>query len=181
MATTAIGIPYPIGTDNNDTATSFLNLVNWLNAVLNGSYTSAAIAAFTATEKWTSRRVWNSTRGVYQWYDGAAWNDEAGVLIANKTVSYTLVATDANGIMFQMNAAGALNFLLPTNAAVALPIGTVINGYQYGAGQVTIAAVTPGTTNVRATPGAKTRAQYSSFSAVKIAADEWILSGDLVP
>jgi hypothetical protein len=48
---------------------------------------------------------------------------------------------------------------------------------QIGAGQVTVAGA--GGVTVSATPGLKFRAQYSAATLLKIAADTWILVGDL--
>jgi hypothetical protein len=48
---------------------------------------------------------------------------------------------------------------------------------QIGAGQVTVVGGSGVTVN--ATPGLKFRAQYSAATAIKIAADSWVLVGDL--
>lgn len=94
--------------------------------------------------------------------------------------SYTVVLTDA-GKMIEMNNAGAIDLKIPTHASVAFGVGTVISAYQQGAGQITVSAVTPGTTTVRIPNGAKTAKQYSVLSAWKRANDEWIVYGDTVP
>lgn len=92
---------------------------------------------------------------------------------------YTLVLAD-RGTCIEMDLAGANALNIPTNASVAFDIGTVIEVYQKGAGQTTIAAVTPGTTTIRTATGTVTaRTQFSSMSLRKRAADEWILTGDL--
>lgn len=179
--TSTIGIPTPLLADNNDTATAMTSTINYIDPILNASYTQTQINAITGVLLWTGRRVYNSTRGCWQFYTGAAWVDEQGVILNAQTVSYTLVLADANNKLIQMNAAGALNLNVPTNASVAFPIGTVISGMQYGAGQVTIQAVTPATTFIRSSGAAtKSRLQYSEFSLVKLATDEWLLSGDVV-
>lgn len=97
-----------------------------------------------------------------------------------KTASYTVAAfTDAQNV-FLMNVATANNLLIPTDATLNFALGTQIQVIQIGAGQTTIAAVTPGTTTIRATPGAKVRAQYSMAGVIKIAANEWVVFGDTV-
>jgi hypothetical protein len=98
--------------------------------------------------------------------------------VSTKTSSYTLVLTDAAG-QVEMNSASANNLLIPTDASVNFPVGTAILIVQLGVGQTTIAAVTPGTTTVNATPGLKLRAQYSTATIIKRAANNWIVSGDL--
>lgn len=92
--------------------------------------------------------------------------------------AYTLVLTDKDKIV-EVGNASAVTLSVPTDASVAFPVGTQITILQTGAGQVTVAAVTPGTTTVNATPGAKLRAQWSSATLIKRAANSWVLVGDL--
>jgi hypothetical protein len=68
---------------------------------------------------------------------------------------------------------------IPTDATFNFAIGTQINILQIGAGQTTIAAVTPGTTTVNGT-GLKLRAQWSMATCIKRAADLWVVIGDVV-
>ena len=76
--------------------------------------------------------------------------------------------------------ATATSITVPTNASVAFPVGTYIEFYQFGAGQLTVTAVTPGTTSIRSTDSQnKSRTQYSSMVLVKVDTDEWLLTGDL--
>lgn len=93
-----------------------------------------------------------------------------------KTASYTPVIADANSLI-QMDLAGANTFTLPLNATVAFAIGSRLRVFQRGAGVTTIAA-TAGVTILCARTLAL-RAQYSVVELIKVAADEWILSGDL--
>lgn len=181
MATTTIGLRYPVAADNNATHTDIQNLATDLDAFIQARYTQANIDAFGAALKWTGRRVFNTTRGCWQMYDGSAWQDEAGFFaqVANAG-DYTLVLTDAANKLIRQNSASANQVRIPTDASVAFPINTVIPILQYGAGQTTVVAVTPGTTTVRATPGNKLRAQYSTAQVVKLAANEWLLMGDIV-
>jgi hypothetical protein len=59
----------------------------------------------------------------------------------------------------------------------------LINIIQIGAGQVTINAVTSGTTTVLSNGGTaaapKLRAQYSAATLVKVATDTWYVIGDI--
>jgi hypothetical protein len=107
--------------------------------------------------------------------------DSAGALttVTPKTVSYTLALSDVNTIL-TMTAATGTNLQIPTNANVAFPIGTQILVQQGGTGQITVVAVTPGTTTVQA-PSSKTKTavQYSVITLIKLAADTWGLAGDL--
>jgi hypothetical protein len=82
-----------------------------------------------------------------------------------------------------MDKATANDFLIPTNANVAFPIGSVINVVQIGAGKTTIKAVTPGTTTISSTGATaaapELRFQFSAASCVKVAVDSWIILGDI--
>ena len=99
--------------------------------------------------------------------------------ISSKTADYTLSALTERDVFFEMNSASATTFTVPTDATLNFPIGTSIDILRVGAGAVTIAAATPGTTTINATPGNKLRAQWSSATLFKRAANTWILMGDL--
>lgn len=88
--------------------------------------------------------------------------------------TYELVLSDA-GKIIECNNGSAIALTIPANASVAFPVGTVIQVYQMGAGQVTV-GITSDT--LRAPNGAKTQAQYSVLSLWKQASTVWVLSGD---
>jgi hypothetical protein len=93
--------------------------------------------------------------------------------------SYTAALTDAQKIV-TMNLGSALTFSIPTDASVAFQIGDQINILQLGAGAVTIQAVTAGTTSV-VSQGSKfkTNGQYAMATVVKVAANQWVVLGNL--
>ena len=99
---------------------------------------------------------------------------------AQTGTTYTFALTDANNTFVTLANASAIAATIPTNAAVAFPVGTILNFAQTGAGQVTIAGsstVTVTSTGATsATP--KTRAQYSSASAIQTSANNWLVIGD---
>jgi hypothetical protein len=103
---------------------------------------------------------------------------------AKTGTTYTFVLADANNELITASNASAQTYSIPTNASVAFPIGAQINIIQIGAGQVTINAVTSGTTSVLsngATAAApKLRVQYSSATLIKVATDAWYVIGDIV-
>jgi hypothetical protein len=99
--------------------------------------------------------------------------------IIQKTASYTLSALTERDDLIEMNSASAITLSIPTDATLNFPIGTSIDILQTGAGQVTIAAVTPGTTTVNSTPGLKLRTTWSSATLFKRAANTWVVYGDL--
>jgi hypothetical protein len=92
--------------------------------------------------------------------------------------TYTLVLTD-RGTVIEFNSSSAQTLLIPTNASVAFDIGTVIGWFQYGVGQLTIAAVSSGTTTLRTASSLTARTRYSSGSIRKRATDEWVVMGDV--
>jgi hypothetical protein len=94
--------------------------------------------------------------------------------------TYTTVLDD-NGKLVTLSNAAAIAVTIPLNSSVAYPIGAQINMVQLGAGQVTVAGaggvtvVSTGAT--AATP--KTRAQYSTLTAVQTSTDNWLVMGDI--
>jgi len=108
-------------------------------------------------------------------------NDLSAVQLNAQTgTSYTLVLGDRSKLITLTNAA-AITLSVPTNATVAMAIGSQILLYQGGAGQVTIAAVTPGTTSIRS-QGSKLKiaGQYGVAGLIKVNTDEWVAFGNLV-
>lgn len=95
------------------------------------------------------------------------------------TNDYTLSAGDDGYLLMLNNSSSSGSLYVPTDAVVNFAIGTQITMVQSGSGQITILATTPGTTAVNSTPGSKLRAQWSSATLVKIAANTWVLMGDL--
>ena len=100
-----------------------------------------------------------------------------------KTDNYTFASGD-EGNIFSMNNAVAKQFSIPTDATFNFAVGTEINVFWItGAGQPTIGAVTPGTTTVistgatSATP--KLRVANSGATCKKLAANSWIIFGDI--
>jgi len=101
-----------------------------------------------------------------------------------KTAAYTFASGD-EGNIFSMNNAATQQFNIPTDATFNFAVGTEINVFWItGAGQPTIGAVTPGTTTVistgatSATP--KLRVANSGATCKKLAANSWIIFGDIV-
>jgi hypothetical protein len=115
---------------------------------------------------------------------GNGFDDALAKLTLNaQTATYTVVITDNRNKLVTMDVATANDFLIPTNASVAFPIGSVINVIQIGAGKTTIEAVTPGTTTISSTGATATapelRAQFSAASCIKVATDTWYVVGDI--
>ena len=101
--------------------------------------------------------------------------------IIQKTAAYTLSAANERDSLIEVSHTGGspVTISIPTDATFNFPIGTSIDILQTNTGAVTIAAVTPGTTTVNATPGSKLRTQWSSATLFKRAANTWVIYGDL--
>lgn len=100
-----------------------------------------------------------------------------------KTDNYTFVSGD-EGNLFSMNAATAKEFRIPTDATFNFGIGTQFNVFWItGVGQPSIVAATPGTTAVISTGATSAspllRVANSMATCVKIAANSWIVTGDV--
>jgi hypothetical protein len=90
--------------------------------------------------------------------------------------AYTLALSDA-GKAIEINNAAANTLTVPANSSVAFPIGTIVDVFQTGAGQTTVAASAGVTIN--STPGLKLSAQWATATLVKRGTDTWLLTGSL--
>jgi hypothetical protein len=100
-----------------------------------------------------------------------------------KTDNYTVADGDQNAL-FTMNAATAKSFSIPTDATFNFAIGTQIHfAWITGAGQPDIKAVTSGTTTILSTGATSTapklRLANSAATAIKLAANSWLVVGDI--
>lgn len=116
----------------------------------------------------------------YVRWDGTVWSNIGGTGRTFTGAADTAVLADANNIVVG-NSATAQSATIPPNTDVPLPVWTVLTYVQRGAGLLTLvagAAVTlnpaPGFTLVSA-------GQYAVLSAVQIAADIWVVTGQLEP
>jgi len=150
-----------------------------------------------ATDSWTSSEhinlasgkdlkvngtaVISSTAGGFIFTDGTQTKEgvPSRTPIIQKTAAYTLSALTERDSLIEVSSATGVTISIPTDATLDYPIGTAIDILQTGAGQVTIAAVTPGTTTVNSTPGLKLRTTWSSATLFKRAANTWVVFGDL--
>ena len=143
------------------------------------AYSSATANTNTRLAIGSSNQVLGVVSGVPAWIDP----DNIASTYSAKTAAYTFVSGD-EGNIFSMNAATSVQFNIPTDATFNFAVGTEINVFWItGVGQPTIGAVTPGTTTVistgatSATP--KLRVANSGATCKKLAANSWIVFGDL--
>lgn len=97
--------------------------------------------------------------------------------IIQKSASYTLSALTERDSLIEVASSSGTTITIPTDLAVAFPIGTTLDILQTSSGQVTIAGDSGVTVN--ATPGLKLRTQWSSATLLKRASNTWVVFGDL--
>jgi hypothetical protein len=98
-------------------------------------------------------------------------------VIQQKTDSYTLSSLNERDDLIEISKATATTLTIPLDSTLNYPVGTSIDILRSGSGDVTIAGAAGVTVN--GTPGLKLRAQWSSATLFKRAADSWLVIGDL--
>lgn len=170
--TGTIALSTPVSAANGGTGISSLGtgVATWL-----GTPTSANLISVVTDETGSGSLVFATSPSLV--------TPKITLSYSAKTSAYTFASGD-EGNVFSMNAATAQQFNIPTDATFNFAIGTQLNVFWLtGAGQPTIGAVTPGTTTVistgatSATP--KLRVANSMATALKIAANSWIVTGDI--
>jgi hypothetical protein len=97
--------------------------------------------------------------------------------IISKVASYTLSAESERDSLIEVDSTDPITITIPTNSAVAYPVGTTLDILGVNTGLITIEGDTGVTVN--ATPGLKLRTQWSSCTLFKRATDSWVVYGDL--
>ncbi|GAA4326277.1 hypothetical protein GCM10023184_14860 [Flaviaesturariibacter amylovorans] len=89
--------------------------------------------------------------------------------------TYTIAAADNNKLL-RFNSTSGVTATIPSGTTIA--IGFSLSFSQTGTGQVTFSPASGVTLN-SADAAYKTRVQYSVGTLIKVAADTWLLAGDL--
>jgi hypothetical protein len=114
----------------------------------------------------------------------AMWNGLPAFEVQTaKTANYTVGSGDEYQQLIPMNKSTAGDFLIPTDATYNFPIGTVITVLNIATNDVTIKAVTSGTTTILsagAVAASPVLEQYKSAACVKTAANAWYVIGGIV-
>jgi hypothetical protein len=97
---------------------------------------------------------------------------------ADRTASSTLALADAQTI-YPVNSATGVNLTIPTNASVALPVGSVVNVIQVGAGRINYQA-SNGVTVLSPSNQVSSAGQNFSNILSKIATNTWHIEGSLL-
>lgn len=118
-------------------------------------------------------------------YTGSEWVDLAvtttDVWVRNLRnitgTTYTLDSADS-GKQLVFSNSSSITITIPTAASVSFPIGETFVINTTGTGQITVSPAS-GVTVRSLNSNLKSAGQYSEMRLAKIAADEWLLSGDL--
>ena len=97
---------------------------------------------------------------------------------AQTGVTYTTVLSD-DGKLITLDNAASITLTIPPNSSVAYGIGTQINVMQLAAAGVVTITAGAGVTLRSEGSKLKTKGQYAVVTCVKIAADEWVVFGNL--
>ena len=107
----------------------------------------------------------------------------AFTLNSQSGATYTLAATDQYQVLVITTNASTKTVSIPTDATYNFPVGTAVTFLNTGAGNLTVNAVTSGTTTVTSggtTPSAPVIGQYKAATAIKTAANAWTVAGAVV-
>lgn len=110
--------------------------------------------------------------------DGKVTPGQASAKIVSVTANKTLVLTDA-GTLQKVNSSNARTITIPTNSSAAFPVGTEIEILRYGSGDVTISPESNVTIRCAKSSPYRITDQYGGVSLKKLAANEWLLMGNL--
>lgn len=110
-----------------------------------------------------------------QYYANGSWINYKGVVVEEKTATYTIQDHDANKLI-KMNSSSDLEVLIPAALASGLRIGTKIEVVRMGTGKVTISTQTGSGVTVRAVDNIKeVPYQYGYATLTQIALNEWLV------
>jgi formylmethanofuran dehydrogenase subunit D len=97
--------------------------------------------------------------------------------IIAKTSNYTLSLLSERDSLIEVDSTDPVTVTIPTNSAVAFPIGTTLDILGVNTGLITIQGDSG--VNVNATPGLKLRTRWSSCTLLKRGENSWVVYGDL--
>ncbi len=127
--------------------------------------------------------VWKDSGGVVVndlcFSSGGAWVSVSKQAVSSKTASYQILLSDFGSVL-TVSSSSNLEITVPANSSVAFPIGTKVEVIRMGSGDVSIIPVSGSGVTIRHKDNySKISKQYAGAMLVKIAADEWVLIGDL--
>lgn len=106
---------------------------------------------------------------------GAAGGFNSVQTIKTVSANYTLTLAEAGALV---KATAAAQISVPLNSAVEFDIGQHIDIVAYTSASVTVAPISAGVT-LRLPYGDKIKTQYGAATLVKMATNEWLVTGDM--
>lgn len=114
-----------------------------------------------------------------QYSQNGSWINYQNIRIDEKTTSYTIQLHDVDKLI-KVNSSSDLEMLIPAESSVNFPIGSRIEFFRAGTGEVTITAAGGSGVTIRSKlNNNRISVQYSGALITKIGSDEWHLIGDL--
>jgi hypothetical protein len=114
-----------------------------------------------------------------QYYSGGTWVNYNGVVINEKTTSYTIALNDVDKLI-KVNSSTNLEVIIPGESTANFPVGSRIEIFRAGTGEVGIVAASGSGVTIRSKyNNSKIAIQYSGALITKIGSNEWHLLGDL--
>jgi hypothetical protein len=109
----------------------------------------------------------------------AMFNGLVGYTLNDQTgTTYVPVLTDQYQVLVTRSNASASTMVIPANATVAFPVGTVITVLNKGAGLVSISGIAGVTVlSAGAVAAIPTLAQYKSCALIQTSANNWYVVG----
>ncbi len=101
--------------------------------------------------------------------------DKNLTIVPAKSSAYQIASGD-EGYLIELNGTFSVTVPADGTSGFTFPIGTQINFLNIGTGVITFVG---SSTTLNGTPGLKLRAQWSSATLIKRAANVWVIVGDL--
>lgn len=108
-----------------------------------------------------------------------AW-EPPRIVVNSQSVSYTLVISDGGKVIYHpASDNNARIWTIPSNASVAYPVGSTLTFINLAAANVTISITSDTLTFLPSGgTGSRTLGQYGIATAIKLAATQWVVSGN---
>lgn len=169
------------GTHSFGSAVTFENVLNaraGINNFQNEAARDAAIPSPTEGVVVFVRQDSNAnTINQIQYFHSNSWVPYGLIDIDEKTLSYVINLQDINKLL-KINSTSNLTVTIPPSSSANFPIGSRLEVYRAGTGEVSIVAGS-GVTIRSKLNNTRISVQYSGAMITKIGTDEWHLIGDL--
>jgi hypothetical protein len=147
-----------------------------INVFSNATARSTALGALSSLNNGAISFITENNRLDY--YSNGQWQILGSVeIVRTLTGSHTVELADL-GKIISMNVSTANTLTIPLDTTVNFPVGSTIEILQYGAGQTTIAG-TVGVTVRSVNSNKKISARYGIAKLMKLATNDWLITGDL--